>query len=44
MRETCISQSELEDFLRNEDNEDREIAAHLESCEECQNAMARCLT
>lgn len=40
MRETCISRSELEDFLRSEDNEDPEIAAHLESCEECQNAMA----
>ena len=40
MRETCISQSELEDFLRSEENEDPEIAAHLESCEDCQNAMA----
>ncbi len=40
MRETCISPSELEDFLRSEDNEDPDIAAHLESCEDCQNAMA----
>lgn len=39
MRDTCITPSELEAFLRSEHNEDLEIAAHLESCADCQNLM-----
>lgn len=40
MKDTCVSRAELEAFLRCEDSDDSEIAAHLESCEQCQNVVA----